>query len=149
MTHEREKLPTRRCGEIIRFAFPPRSWQFYVVHYSCFADGRPAELFVSMSGKAAVGSALEAMARDSAILASIALQFGVPLATLIEATTAETNGTATSVIGCALRLVRDALGGDDPEIPVPAIPPAGTGAGGEGIVATAALATDLACGASA
>ena len=88
----------------------------------CFYDGRPAELFLSLYGKGASGSLLEAMGRDSAILASIALQSGVTLATLIEATTAETNGTATSVIGCALRLVRDALDGDPSDAPTSVLP---------------------------
>src|SRR5262249_20777314 len=48
----------------------------YVVSVGHFADGALAEIFIT-NGKA--GSDSDTAARDSAVVASIALQFGVPL----------------------------------------------------------------------
>ena len=72
MTPSRERLPNRRASEIFTFAHENR---LYTATVSRFRDGRPAEIFLN-SGKA--GSDVQTNAEASAILTSLALQFGVP-----------------------------------------------------------------------
>jgi hypothetical protein len=67
----REELPTRREAE--RFEFWHDGFK-YVSTYSRYADGRLAEVFLQVAKS---GTALEAVARDAAILASQCLQRGV------------------------------------------------------------------------
>jgi hypothetical protein len=97
----RERLPNRRSAET--FALDANG-----LRYTCtigrFPDGRLAKIFLS-NGKA--GSHADASARDSAILCSLALQFGVPLAVITKALLRDSKGKASSPLGCAL----DAIAG--------------------------------------
>jgi ribonucleoside-diphosphate reductase alpha chain len=71
-----------------------------------FEDGRIAEIYID-SNKA--GSAVEASARAAAIIASIALQHGVPLQTLHHALQLDERGQATSPIGVILAMLMSKL----------------------------------------
>jgi hypothetical protein len=121
---QREWLPNRRDGRCVRFAF---DGHFYAVHYSRFSDGRPAELFVTLYGKGAVGSRVEAEARDAAILVSLLLQYGVALDDIIASMTASSpTGSRregwdepATIIGAALRVVRDDRDDPEPDDPEP------------------------------
>jgi hypothetical protein len=57
-----------------------------------FDDGRLAEIFLNAEK---VGTAIETAARDSAVVASLALQHGVPADTIRRALTRNSNGNAS------------------------------------------------------
>ena len=67
-----------------------------------FADGALAEIFIT-NGKA--GSDSDTAARDSAVVASIALQFGVPLDVLRHALMRDAQGRPAVPLGTALDFV--------------------------------------------
>ena len=71
----------------------------YVATISRFPDGRLAEIFLG-NGKA--GSCLDTAAKDSAVVCSIALQFGVPPDTIRKALLRDGRGVASSPLGAAL-----------------------------------------------
>ena len=95
----RATLPNRRPAKT--FAFEHQGHRFTATVGS-FADGMPAEVFLS-AGKA--GTAMEAMARDLAVIASIALQHGAPVETLRRAMTRLDDGSAAGPMGRLLDLV--------------------------------------------
>lgn len=67
-----------------------------------------AEIFVT-SRK--IGSGAEAIARDAAILLSLAVQYGCPLDTILHALTRNQDGTPQSVMGRVVdRVTREARG---------------------------------------
>jgi hypothetical protein len=72
----RQRLPNRRLHWLCRFEC---DGQIYTGGIGRFDDGRIAEIFIN---GAKVGSAAEANAQDSAIVASLALQHGCPLETI-------------------------------------------------------------------
>jgi len=99
----REDLPPRRGTLTLEFnhaldrggqAFPFR------VSFSAYDDGRLAELFLNSAGT--LGTALDTGARDAAIAASLALQFGCPAETLRHALTRDGDGAPSGVLGRAL-----------------------------------------------
>jgi hypothetical protein len=82
---------------------PVRSWRFhYVAGIGRFDDGRLAEVFLTLPKPA---TAVEASARDAAIVASLALQYGVPLVTLQQALTRNGDGSPSSPLGRLLDLL--------------------------------------------
>jgi hypothetical protein len=93
----REILPMRRECD----TFPV---QFETLHGTIsmlasvgfFPDGRPAEVFVSGNK---VGSAVESLARDAAIVLSIALQHGTPLDTIKNAITRNPDSAPSTMFG--------------------------------------------------
>jgi hypothetical protein len=101
-TQRRERLPNRRLGETFEL-------EVAGLRYTCtigrFGDGRVAEIFL-LNHKA--GSQADTNAKDSAIVASIALQYGVPIEIIRRALTRDSHGRATGPLGAALdRLARD------------------------------------------
>jgi hypothetical protein len=95
----RQRLPNRRgC---VTFAFACGNIP-YLASVARFPDGRLAEVFLS-NGKA--GSQSDTNAQDSAIVASIALQFGVPLDVIRGALLRDARGIASSPLGVALDLI--------------------------------------------
>ena len=76
MTAHRERLPNRRFSETFDIELNGRK---YRCSYSQFPDGRLAEIFISNNR---VNSDSDTAAKDSAVVCSIALQFGVPLETI-------------------------------------------------------------------
>jgi len=102
----RETLPDRRGSLTINFnhaldrggqAFPFRAT------FSAFTDGRIGEVFLNSAG--VLGTALDVGARDAAIAASLALQFGCPLETLRHALTRDGDGEPAGVLGRALDVI--------------------------------------------
>jgi ribonucleoside-diphosphate reductase alpha chain len=97
----RERLANRRHCETFGFEC---SGLRYTATASWFANGRPAEIFL---GNHRADSAADACARDSAILASIALQYGAPLDVLRNALLRDARGQASTPIGIALDLLAE------------------------------------------
>lgn len=100
----RLRLPERRLTQTITFN-QLISDSGYITHhcsYSCFADGRLAEVFMTV-GKP--GSPIEAAARDAAVILSIALQYGVPAEVIRTALTRNNDGSAAGAFGTALDMI--------------------------------------------
>jgi ribonucleoside-diphosphate reductase alpha chain len=76
----------------------------YTAGLGFFEDGRLAEVFLN-AGK--IGTAIETAARDSAVVASIALQHGVPPDTIRHALTRDRNGNASGPLGTLLDLLSE------------------------------------------
>lgn len=93
---ERQRLPNRRPSE--SFGFECNGLR-YVCTYSRFSDGRLAEIFLT---NRRAGSQSDVNARDSAVAASLAFQFGCPLETMRRALLRNSHGGAASPLGAAL-----------------------------------------------
>jgi hypothetical protein len=76
----------------------------YTASASWFDDGRLGEVFV---GNHRADSDADACAKDAAILASLALQYGAPLDVLRRALLRDSQGRPSTPIGCALDLLAD------------------------------------------
>ncbi len=74
----RERLPATRASETHKFSIAGHEGYFT---YSMYEDGRPAELFITMSKQ---GSILAGLLDAFAISISIGLQYGVPLKDLVK-----------------------------------------------------------------
>jgi ribonucleoside-diphosphate reductase alpha chain len=92
----RERLPNRRESEILEFNHEGNR---FTLGFSQFHDGRIAEIFISSNKP---GSALEAVARDAAIVASLALQHGTNFATIRNALTRDDRGGPATLLSSAL-----------------------------------------------
>jgi hypothetical protein len=95
----RARLPNRRASEQI--AFECEGFKF-VATVSRFPDGRIAEIFLT-NGKC--GSDSDVAARDSAVVCSIALQFGAPLDTIRRALIRDSQGRPNGPLGAALNIL--------------------------------------------
>jgi hypothetical protein len=76
--------------------------RLYTVGLGSFADGRPAEVFLNVAKS---GTPLETYARDSAILLSLLLQHGCPIATVRHAICRNADGSPAGPIGHLLDLI--------------------------------------------
>lgn len=102
--HRRELLPNRRLGETFELQHGGKAAVFQVT-LGRFPDGRVGEVFIN-GGKS--GTEVEANVRDTAILVSLALQHGVPVATMASAITREGDGSPSTIIGVVLdRLAKE------------------------------------------
>jgi hypothetical protein len=99
----RKRLPHRRESEVIRFDF---EGQRFFGSASRFPDDTIAELFLD-AGRP--GSSIQSMARDAAVITSIALQHGVQLEVLRKAITRLDDGSAAGPLGQLLDLVDTGL----------------------------------------
>ena len=90
----REALPNRRECETIKLRHGNGRAAYHAT-ITRYDDGRPANVFISTNQ---VGTALDAMARDSAILLSLALQYGCPIETIQKALTREADGSPQTVV---------------------------------------------------
>ncbi len=96
----REKLPDRRTGLVRKLIFGGLAWD---VHFSItWPRGRVGEIFITPSRSA---GAVEACARDGAILVSHCLQRGASIEELAHSITREDDKKPTTIIGAALDLV--------------------------------------------
>ena len=95
----RDRLPDRRPCE--SFSFECNNLH-YTATISRYADGRLAEIFL---GNAKAGSHSDAAAKDSAVVASIAFQHGVPVETIRRALLRDARGSPSSPLGAALDIV--------------------------------------------
>lgn len=89
----RAALPNRRGHSTVTLQWRGKAFDVSCGHY---ADGRPAEVFVSSTK---TGSDVQIVANDAAVLMSLALQFGAPIATIRAALGREENGEPQSIIG--------------------------------------------------
>jgi hypothetical protein len=92
----RKRLPHRRHSE--SFSLECNGLK-YTATVSWFDDGRLGEVFL---GNHRADSHADACAKDAAILASIALQFGAPLDVIRKALLRDSQGRPSTPIGCAL-----------------------------------------------
>jgi hypothetical protein len=95
----RQRLPNRRSSQSFGFECGGMA---YVATISRFPNGDLAEIFLTNHK---VGSDADAAARDSAVVASIALQFGAPAEVLRHAVLRNADGCASGPLGCALDLL--------------------------------------------
>src|SRR5262245_59256254 len=98
---ERTRLPNRRPCE--HFSFQCNNLS-YTASIGRFPDGRLAEIFISNSK---AGSHSDSGAKDAAVIASIALQHGVPLEVIRHALLRDSRGVASSPRGVALDFVAE------------------------------------------
>lgn len=95
----RERLPNRRDSLVFEI-------ELHGLHYTAtvsrFADGRPGEVFLQNHKP---GSQSDANARDSAVAASLALQFGCPLEVLRRAVLRDPGGAPSTPLGAALDVI--------------------------------------------
>jgi hypothetical protein len=98
----RTPLPNRRMHETVRF----EHWGLrYIVGLGRAQPHDPiSEVFINC-GKA--GTQAETLARDSAVLLSLALQHGVPIAEIGHAITRNADGTPSGPIGALVDLMED------------------------------------------
>jgi ribonucleoside-diphosphate reductase alpha chain len=95
----RERLPNRRASTTFNFEVVGLH---YTASFSCFPDGRVAEIFLSNTKPS---SQSDVNARDAAVAASLALQHGCPLETLQRAVLRDPVGRPSTPLGRALDLV--------------------------------------------
>jgi ribonucleoside-diphosphate reductase alpha chain len=96
MSAQRERLPNRRLGQTFELELHGLR---YMATISRFADGRLAEVFLQNHKP---GSQSDANARDAAVAASLALQFGCPLEVLRRALLRDAQGRPSTPLGAAL-----------------------------------------------
>lgn len=96
----RTSLPNRRLHETTSFEF----WgQRYVVGLGRVDEGYPvSEVFLNCAKS---GTAAETLARDSAVLLSLALQHGVPLETIAHAITRNADGSPSGPLGALVDIL--------------------------------------------
>jgi hypothetical protein len=92
----RTRLPNRRLAEAFTFEVGGLK---YTATIGRFTDGRVGEIFLTNTKPA---SQSDSNARDSAIAASLALQFGCPLEVLQRALLRDSHGHASTPLGQAL-----------------------------------------------
>src|SRR5260370_15508358 len=92
----RERLPNRRSAAT--FDLEACGLKFHAT-IGRYADGRVAEIFIT-NHKA--GSMAGILASDSAVLCSLALQYGVPVDVIRKALMRDSRGNASSPLGVLL-----------------------------------------------
>lgn len=95
----REMLPDRRRNETTEIEF---AGEKYIITVGFYNNNKIGEVFINrVKDKVAskLGTALDGACRDSAILMSMALQFGTPLQTIAGAITRDEDGTPDTIIG--------------------------------------------------
>jgi hypothetical protein len=102
MTSHRQRLPNRRLSETFELEVNGRK---YRCSYSRFPNGRLAEIFISNNR---VNSDSDTAAKDSAVVCSIALQYGVPLEVICKALMRDSQGRPSGPLGVALDMLDEA-----------------------------------------
>ena len=107
MSETRRTLPQRRASE----TFDLRFWsQNFTVSIGRYPDGMIGEVFID-GGK--TGQDIQSTARDAAVVISLALQHGVPVADLRHAVTRDSSGAAASILGAIVdRISTQTFSGD-------------------------------------
>lgn len=114
---QRQRLPYRRGCESFSFRCGGLS---YVATISRFPNSDLAEIFISNHKS---GCDADTAGRDSAVVCSIALQYGVPLETIRKALMRDSQGRPNGPLGAALDLIAGSAG-RDPITPSAASEPA-------------------------
>ena len=97
----RQRLPNRRGHELLTFQHEGIR---YTAGVGRFADGGLAEIFLATAKH---GSALDVIARDAAVAASLLLQHGCPVDTLRQALTRNSDGSGSGPLARALDLIAE------------------------------------------
>ena len=97
----RSTLPQRRYSETFKFRFGGQNSAYHIT-VGYFDDGTMGEVFLATNK---IGSAAEAIARDIAILMSLALQHGCAMETMRDALTREADGSPSTVAGATADLL--------------------------------------------
>jgi hypothetical protein len=97
----RRRLPNRRDSTV--FVIESQGLSFTVTA-SAFDNGELGEVFITNHR---AGSGAGIMASDSAIAASLALQFGCPFSVLRKALSRDSRGKASGPLGVALDLIHN------------------------------------------
>jgi hypothetical protein len=92
---ERQPLPARRHCETFDLAFGGLT-RGHTITVGYYSDGKVGEVFIN-GGKS--GEAVEAIARDGAVLLSIALQYGADINAIRHAITRDSMGAPSSIVG--------------------------------------------------
>ena len=77
----------------------------FAVTIGYYPDDGPGEVFIS---GAKAGSGVDALTRDSAVLISLGLQYGVPLGVMQGALTRERNGMPSTIAGKVVDMLVEA-----------------------------------------
>jgi hypothetical protein len=102
LSSTRQRLPNRRESSTFNFVCGRHC---YTATVSCFpGTNQLAELFL---GNGRAGSDVDAAAKDSAVVASLALQHSVPVDTIRRALLRDPRGVASSPLGVALDFLSD------------------------------------------
>jgi hypothetical protein len=99
----RRRLPPRRLHQLVDFQ---HAGNRYTAGLGFFETGELGEIFINVPGRS--GSAIEAVARDAAILTSICLQHGASIETIRHALTRNSDGSASWPLGVVLDLLASA-----------------------------------------
>ena len=99
----RQTIPNRRMSEIIAFRHSGIAYTGSVSY--CEDNGLACEVFLD-GGKA--GTAVQSVARDSAVAVSLALQYGAPVSVIRAALARNGDGTPSGPLGAMLDLVEGA-----------------------------------------
>lgn len=94
----REPLPPRRASETFELSFGGLAVP-YTITTGFYDDGRIGDIFIN-GGKS--GEAVEAIARDSAVVISMALQHGVPIETIAHAITRNARNEPQTIVGAII-----------------------------------------------
>jgi hypothetical protein len=95
----RRRPPNRRSHEVREFR---HGGLRYLLGVGCYDDGSLAEVFLNCEKQ---GSTADAAAKDSAVVASLALQHGVVVDTIRHALTRNADGSASGPLGAALDII--------------------------------------------
>jgi hypothetical protein len=98
----RNLLPQRRFCETFQLTHGKQNNAFAVT-VGRYNDGTLGEVFIS---GAKAGSEMDAITRDSAILLSLAMQYGVDLDTIKHALTREPSGSPMTIVGAVVDKLR-------------------------------------------
>ena len=96
-----QQLPNRRGHELLTFEHVGIR---YTVGVGRFEDGTLAEIFLNTAKH---GTALDVIARDAAVAASLLLLHGCSVDTLRQALTRNSDGSGSSPLACALDLIAE------------------------------------------
>jgi hypothetical protein len=94
----RRALPPRRNAETFKLRFGDQRAAYHVT-LGYYDGGDLGEVFISTNS---VGSSVDAMARDLAVLMSLALQHGCKLETMRSAVTRESDGKPSTIAGAVI-----------------------------------------------
>lgn len=97
----REPLPLRRRSETFELPFGGFR-QSHIITVGFYEDGRIGEVFIN-GGKS--GEIVEAIARDGAVILSMALQHGVPLDDISHAITRDGQNMPQSIVGVIVDMI--------------------------------------------
>lgn len=105
-TIERDRLKSRRMAELFSFSHEGVS---YTASFGRNEEGGIRELFLD-AGKE--GSTANTVARETAVILSISLQFGTPLSVIRDALPKLADGTPAGPVGMALGFVSEPVTGE-------------------------------------